>query len=309
VPFLLVGAVQSLLRDRLLVKDPVFQSNNQHGFTFIEIAIVMVIIGLLAGGGVSLIGMLTKKKARNEAIDYLKEVKQGLVSYANIHGKIPWADTDGDGNGNNGAASGTLPYLDFEVRPSDPYKRVLKYEINNNLGTDRPTSCSTLKTGLSSGPRIVDADGTASSFYVAAIIISPGPMDADSDGDVFDAVTSGPHQGDNTDGTPNYLRHPPTDTFDDLVIYIGGNELYGNLCEYLTLAVNNGPGEPTAYVRDINQGIDLGSISGGGSAVYEIISGTRIEIRSAAGGGGAIIASTPPTPISLSGNGFTITIP
>ena len=291
------------------MKKRIFPSLNQNGFTFIEIAIVMVIIGLLAGGGVSLMGMLTKRKARNETLDYLKQTKQAIVSYATIHGKLPWADTDGDGNANNGASSGTLPYLDLEVRPSDPYKRVLKYEINNNLGTDRPTSCNALKAGLSSGPRIVDADGSTSSFYVAAIIISPGPMDADSDGDVLDDVTSGPHQGDNTDGTPNYLRHPPTDTFDDLVTYIGGNELYGNLCEYLTLAVNNGPTQPTAYVRDINQGVDLGSVSGGDSAVYEILSGTRIEIRSGAGGGGATIASTPPTPISLSGNGFTITIP
>ncbi len=134
-------------------------------------------------------------------------------------------------------------------------------------------------------------------------------MDLDSDGDVFDAITSGSHQGDNTDGTPNYIRHPPIDTFDDLVFYIGGNELYGNLCEYLTLAVNNGTGEPTAYVRDTNQGIDLGSIGGGNSALYEIISGARIEIWSSAGGGGSIILSDPPTPICLAGNDFTITIP
>jgi hypothetical protein len=134
-------------------------------------------------------------------------------------------------------------------------------------------------------------------------------MDLDSDGNVFDAITSGTHQGDNTDGTPNYIRYPPIDTFDDLVVYIGGNELYGNLCEYLTLAVNNGPGEPTAYVRDANRGVDLGSIGGGNSALYEIISGTRIEIWSSGGGSGSIIPSDPPTPISLAGNGYTITIP
>jgi len=291
------------------MKAPLFPSLNKHGFTLIEIAIVMVIIGLLAGGGVSLMGMLTQRKARNETIDYLKETKEALISYASINGKLPWADTDGDGSQNNNATSGTLPYLDLKVRPSDFYKRVLRYEINSNLGTDRPTTCNALKTGLSSGPRVIDGDGAASSFYIAAILISSGPMDLDSDGNVFDAITSGSHQGDNTDGTPNYIRHPPIDTFDDLVVYIGGNELYGNLCEYLTLAVNNGTGEPTAYVRDANQGIDLGSIGGGGSALYEIISGTRIEIWSSGGGGGSIIPSDPPTPICLAGNGLTITIP
>ena len=294
------------------MKAPLLPSLNKHGFTLIEIAIVMVIIGLLAGGGVSIMGMLTQRKARNETIDYLKETKEALITYVTIDGKLPWADTDGDGNQNNNATSGTLPYLDLEVRPSDPYKRVLRYGINSNLGTDKPTTCSALKTGLSSGPRVVDGDGAATSFYIAAILISSGPMDLDSDGDVFDAITSGSHQGDNTDGTPNYIRHTPIDSFDDLVVYIGGNELYGNLCEYLTLAVNNGTGEPTAYVRDANQGIDLGSIGDGGSALYEIISGTRIEIWSSAGGGGgggSIIPSDPPTPISLAGNGFTITIP
>ena len=294
------------------MKAPLLPSLNKHGFTLIEIAIVMVIIGLLAGGGVSIMGMLTQRKARNETIDYLKETKEALITYVIINGKFPWADTDGDGNQNINATSGALPYLDLKVRPSDPYKRVLRYEINSNLGTDRPTTCNALKAGLSSGPRVVDGDGAASSFYIAAILISSGPMDLDSDGNVFDAITSGSHQGDNTDGTPNYIRYPPIDTFDDLVVYIGGNELYGNVCEYLTLAVNNGTGEPTAYVRDANQGIDLGSIGDGGSALYEIISGTRIEIWSlggGSGGGGSIISSDPPTPIYLAGKGFTITIP
>ena len=48
----------------------------------LEIAIVMVIIGLLAGGGISLMGMLTQRKARNETIDYLKQAETALISFA-----------------------------------------------------------------------------------------------------------------------------------------------------------------------------------------------------------------------------------
>jgi hypothetical protein len=77
------------------------------------------------------------------------------------------------------------------------------------------------------------------------------------------------------------------------------------------LAINNASGA-TVYVYDSTQGADLGSLNDGNSAVYEIMSRTQIEIRSApggAGGGGSIIASIPPNPIALSGRGCTINIP
>jgi len=105
------------------------------------------------------------------------------------------------------------------------------------------------------------------------------------------------------------LRHPPNDTFDDLAVYIGDHEIYDRICEYLVLAVNNNSGS-TVHVYDQTEGSDLGSIpSGGLPGRYDILSGTRIEIRSAAGGGGMIVSSTPPTPTLLAGKGHTIDIP
>jgi hypothetical protein len=96
--------------------------------------------------------------------------------------------------------------------------------------------------------------------------------------------------------------------FDDLVVYLGGNELYGSLCDDLTLAVNNHSGS-VVYVHDPGQGSDLGSLAAGGSSVYTVLSGSRLELRSAAGGGGTLVASSPPTPIALAGRGLTITLP
>ena len=135
-------------------------------------------------------------------------------------------------------------------------------------------------------------------------------MDADSDGNVFDDINSGTHQGDNRDGAPNYLRYPPAGPFDDLVVYIGEHELYGHVCEYLTLAVNNNSAS-TIYIYDQTRGMDLGNItSGGAPASYEIMSGTRIEIWTGANGTGSIVTpTTPPTPIILAGKGSTINIP
>ena len=285
-----------------------FIVRDSRGFTLIEIAIVMVIIGVLAGGGVSLLGLLTQRKARTETIDYLKQAQAALISFADINGRLPWADTSGDGAENPAAAAGNLPYQTLRLSPTDPYKRTLRYEMNANLGINLTTSCGALRSGLTGGPDVVDADGAASSFPIAAILVSAGTMDADSDGNVYDDISAGAYQGDNRDGNPNYIRHPAVDTFDDLVVYVGENELYGKICEYLALAVNNTSGA-TVYVFNSTQGADLGILSGGNSGVYEIMSRTQIEIRSASGGGGAIIASTPPNPIALAGQGRTITVP
>jgi len=279
---------------------------NSRGFTLIEIAIVMVIIGLLTGAGVSMMGMLTQRKHRNETTNYLRQVREALISYANINGTLPWADTDADGDQNTGAMSGNIPFRTLQVSPSDPYKRNLTYSLNSNMGTDKATTCNTLRTGLSGNPLVVDADDpTGIPFPVAFIIISGGPMDADGNNNAFDAITSGTWQGDNSTGSPNYIRHPPTDTFVDLANYMGGNELYGEVCEYLVLAVNNNSGS-LVYIYDQNQGSNLGSVAGGSNGAFNIISGTQIAIRDTAGN---VAGSTPPTPIILAGNGCTIAIP
>jgi prepilin-type N-terminal cleavage/methylation domain-containing protein len=281
----------------------------QHGFSMIEIAIVMVIIGLLAGGGISLMGMLTQRKARNETIDYLKQAEAALISFAGINGRLPWADTSGNGNENSGAPSGSLPYQTLKLIPTDPNKRVLKYAVNGSLGTDRTTSCNALRAGLLGGPAVVDADGAATSFQTAAILISAGPADADGDGNVFDRIGTGTHQGDNTDGSPNFLRYPPIDGFDDLVVYVGEHQLYAEICEFLSLAVNNNSGG-IVYVHNRTQGSDLGALADGAAGIYTILSGTQIEILNGSGGSGTtVLPSTPPTPLALAGRGFTITLP
>jgi prepilin-type N-terminal cleavage/methylation domain-containing protein len=284
---------------------------NQDGFTLLEIAVVMVIIGLLAGGGISLMKVLTERKARNESAEYLQKVRSTLVGYTENNGRLPWADNNGDGVEDNGSTLGGLPFLTLQITPVDAYRRVLRYEVNAQLATSRAVTCAALQAGLAGRPAMVDADGSPVSFPVAFVLVSAGPMDADSNNNVFDDVNTGTHQGNNANGNPNYLRSPPLErTFDDLTAYMGGNELFTNVCEYLNLAVNNNTTTTTAYVYNVNLGSDLGSILPGNAALYTILSGSRLELRSGPNHTGGIISPTSPqTPVILAGQDATINIP
>jgi len=279
----------------------------RHGFTLIEMAIVMVIIGLLAGGGTFVMGMLTERKARNESIDHLHQAKEALISYASRQGTLPSADTDEDGTG-DGATAGGLPYLDLKLKPTDLYKRVLRYELNPSLSSDLQATCNALRTGLGGSPSVVDGEGSSTAFPVAAVLVSAGPMDTDENGSNFHAVNSGSHQGNNATGAPNYLRLPPSDTFDDMIVYIGEHELYGELCEYLSLAVINSS-TSTAYVYNHTAGSNLGTLVASSSASYLVLSGTQVSVRDVNNGGGSPVVSIPGTPIFVAGRGYTIDVP
>lgn len=278
---------------------------SEKGFTLIEIAIVMVIIGLLAGGGVSLMGMLSERKIRNESAEYLDEAKFALISYAKVNGRLPWADSDNDGDEDSGITRGTLPYLTLVLKPRDANSRVIGYALNTNLGTSRSNSCSALRAGLAGSPLVVDSDGSTTAFSVAAVLVSAGPKDADNDGNVFDDVTTGTHQGDNRDGAPNFIRRPPDNTFDDLVVYISGYPLYGEICgdrgiysDRMQITIKNRSSNDV-YVYNNTQSKDIGMIPGMNAMPLEFFLGDDIELCSSSGGCATTVTSTPSTPVTI----------
>ncbi len=257
---------------------------HQGGFTLIEVAVVLVVIGVMAGGGVSLIRVLTEKKARNETAEYLAQARASLLSYSSINGVLPYASSDLDGSADAGVTSGYLPFVDLQLKPVDSYSRPLKYHLNSALATSAQATCNAIASGLSGAPRVVDVDGAATAFPVAAMLLSSGPRDADSDDDVFDAVDASV-TGDNGSGAPNYVRYPEIDTFDDIVLYIGEGELF---------AEAGCPG-PTTWtlniVNDTAQEVFLhnvtfpsrlicsGRVASGESGVFKAEDGDALELR------------------------------
>ena len=90
--------------------------SHQKGFTLVEIAIVLVIIGLLLGGVLKGQELITQAKIKNVAND-LNGMSAAIYGYQDRYKKFPgdddqaagrWTTTKGDGNGQVGGAEKTV---------------------------------------------------------------------------------------------------------------------------------------------------------------------------------------------------------
>jgi len=207
--------------------------DRQSGFSLLELAVAMAIVGLLLGGGVVCLSTWGEHKLREENHAYMREVKRALLIYAKVNGKLPLADTTGDGLPDAGRR-GYIPYATLGVRPYDVWGRRLQYSISRYM--EMPASIcsnlatlSTFTTAYSYTVKIWDNVPAGTIFNVAGVVVSAGAKDADrklSPSSPFDEVST---IGANTDpNTPVnlFVRSPPAGSFDDMVDYIEPLVLY-----------------------------------------------------------------------------------
>ncbi len=91
--------------------------NKQAGFSLVEIAIVLVIVGLLIGMGVALIGPLTKRVKDNEAKEIVDAAVESLMSYGASNNELP----------------DTTAFPTVIRKPADVWGKNLYYVLEDNL--------------------------------------------------------------------------------------------------------------------------------------------------------------------------------
>ncbi len=76
-------------RIRKLITHHVLLITNKTSFTLVEIAIVLVIIGLLVGLGAGLMGPLTKRAKYNETKETMSAAIESVISFAAANNRVP----------------------------------------------------------------------------------------------------------------------------------------------------------------------------------------------------------------------------
>lgn len=199
------------------------------GFSLVEMAVVLFIVALLAGGMLMPLSAQREQQQLNETRLALEDIRHALLGYAVIHGTLPCpsAATLPSAPGFGEAASscstppsaeGWLPWKTLGVTGTDGWGSYWRYRIDRNFAS----SAILLSTGFSADSLSVrDHAGTPLTTTIErplAIIYSTGKnLQADGHNASFEP-SSGIYQG--GDILP---------TFDDQIIWLLRPQLYERL--------------------------------------------------------------------------------
>lgn len=109
------------------------RKTNHTGFTLIEVALMLAVIGLLLGLGVSLIGPMVKRSKFVETRETVKQAREALVGYAVKHGFLPYQDEDYD------AGRPAEVFTHVGLKGTDAFGRALLYVVAPELEWDNAT--------------------------------------------------------------------------------------------------------------------------------------------------------------------------
>ena len=227
--------------------------NSSHGFTLVEIAIVMLIVGILLAGLIPTISSQIEQRQTSDTRKQLDEIQQALIGYAVVNGRLP-CPASSTSNGvedplNTGICNhpndGFLPSatlglsnMDSSGFSIDGWGNRIRYSVTTAIANAYTTPSGMSSAGisaLSNADLLVCATSTGitntscapgtslTANGVAVVIVSTGKDGING--------AANPDEAANMHGatTKTFVTHDSTPTFDDLVVWISPNVLINRM--------------------------------------------------------------------------------
>lgn len=235
----------------------------QNGFSLIEMAVVLMIVGLLLNGLFLALGSSAEGRARSEASSQLQQIEEALYGFAQANGRLPCpaiasaaanllGRENPSGGGTCNAAHGFVPAATLGLQGSvdnlglllDPWGRPYRYSVSVlNSGSGRVfTSAAGMRAQFAAGP-LPTGNPLLCVAEVANCISTPSPLTNSAPAVVF-SVGASPSvastlEAENAGATvagfpmPNdvdfvsttYADEGAANAFDDILIWLSPNVL------------------------------------------------------------------------------------
>jgi prepilin-type N-terminal cleavage/methylation domain-containing protein len=188
------------------------------GFSLMEMAIVLTIVGLLLAGLLPTLSNQIGQQRLSETRKYMNDVREALVGYAIINNHLPCPDTNDDGVSENPCTTqyGKLPYNDLGVLNTDSYGNSLTYAVTAAFASSPPNTFTLSTTGIMRVCTTVSCTSALATSAVA-VIVSRGENWGNS-------PTSDEAENTNSDST-FVSRDFEAGGFDDILLWVSTNTL------------------------------------------------------------------------------------
>lgn len=203
----------------MIKQDKLFRK--QTGFSLVEMAVVLTIVGVLLGGLLPMLSSQVAQQRRTETVKYMNEVRDALLGFAVSNGRLPCPDTTNDGTAEatcttTASQVGTLPYKDLGITDKDSYNNVLIYAVTKAFADS--TTPFTLNTNGTMRVCTTSACTANLTSTAVAVIVSRGEVIAHTP-----AISD---ETENTDGDTDFVSHDLLQNgYDDLVVWLSRNTL------------------------------------------------------------------------------------
>ncbi len=208
--------------------------SKQGGFTLIEMAIVLLVIGLLLGGLLTPLSNKIESERYKESSRELDKIVDALMGYAVANRRLPCADTDDDGFEDVGANcndEGSVPWATLGVGREDAWGNSIRYRVDAGFttapipdpaDTDVGNSLSVVdQSGVPLTPNYPDAP-VAILFSCGNDGLPNGENDANGADDSATCVNPGAPN-------PIYVQDVPAASFDDLLVWLSKNRVLNRM--------------------------------------------------------------------------------
>lgn len=114
-----------------------FALSQPGGFTLVELAVVMVIVALLMGTLAFPLSALVDQRNYNETQQQINEIREALIGFAIINGRLPRPATSATNgaenpnlcNGTDATCTGFIPWSTLGVKKTDAWNKLIRYSV------------------------------------------------------------------------------------------------------------------------------------------------------------------------------------